>query len=161
MPYGTLEQVASRCRGLDLGPGGVFNANTFVTANDVNGWLDEAETEVNQTLAAIGGSPPYTLPAAQSLLGQITVTYAEARVYMVYEKANGTYRVNSPSQLIMQAYKDDLCDMIENESTWLAKLGESNPGTFRGHVSHGNQGDTVADGDFDTRFPRTIADTGF
>lgn len=160
MPYATVQQVAARCRSLQL-PTGQFTSETFVRDSDVLGWLEEAEVKINQVVKTIGGSPPYTDPAAQSILGDVILLYAEGMVYSTIDKANNNYRVGSVGYTLLEQYKEACKYIMQNQAEFLALLNESSPSRFRSHVAHNTKGRSISNGDFEPRIKNGTIDTGF
>lgn len=158
--YSTIQQVESLCRGLPLSEAGTFTSTTFVTNNDVSAWVDEAETEIDAVINSIGGTAPYTSVAASSQLGQISRLYGAAMVYRVYSLRNGSEQAGKAGQELYEEYQNILDDIVSRPSVWLSRLGNST-GKFRGHIAHNTKGRSVANGDFDSRVPGSLQDTGF
>ncbi len=158
MPYATVQQVARVCRGLPLTPAG-FTNSTFVTADDVGAWLQEAEVKINALLNSVGGSAPYTTASAQSILGEWVVTYAQFRVYETHELSNGNAGPGSMSDTLYNRWHAYCEKIVTNTDIVLSMLGTADASEFLGHVEDNNRGKGKAD--FAPKWSIDQADTGF
>ncbi|MEO1338710.1 MAG: hypothetical protein AAFV29_23905, partial [Myxococcota bacterium] len=114
--------------------------------------------EVNATVESIGGASSYSDPRAESLLGQVTVLYAAAQVWLNHERAQGREGPGTIGYGLIHAYERKLESICDKPAKWLQKLNESSPGRFRSHVTHGKLGQKE---DGRTRVPERLKDTGF
>lgn len=147
--YATIESVRKRA------PYRAIDSTSRPSADDVQGWLDESQAELDATLQAAELPAPYTASAAMSILGRWITDYAEGRLRMAYA-ASGGDGSNDDGKDLVTRFEERLDDIGKRPGRYAAMLGAgAAPDTarrVRGHVLDNADGKTIEAGDFAPTF---------
>jgi hypothetical protein len=92
--YAALTDVQARLAGRTI------DASSLPSSTQVEGWLDEAEAELNGTLISAGLPAPYDSAHAKTILGRWVTDYAEGRTRRAYASAGGDSTAQDGKDLI-------------------------------------------------------------
>ena len=149
--YAQPSDVAARLQWLPDVSTGDFTSTSKPTKVQVQGWLDEAEAELNGQLQAAQLPAPYTDTTAKLILGRTVTDYAEGRVRKILAAAGGDGNNNDGVELIV-SFLDNLKEIQKRPVWWGMRLGggttDDSARRLRGHVLDNADGLTIAKGDF-------------
>lgn len=152
MPYAVTADVALRLAGRTI------DASSAPTATTVTAWIEEAEAELEGTLAAVGLTVPVTAARGISICKAKVISRVAGRVERAY--ASGTdMETQDVAADLMKEFEDFLALISDDPGKVATMLGQTGgaaggKGIFRSYVVNNSHGKTVDDGDFDPVFSK-------
>jgi hypothetical protein len=109
--------------------------------DDVEGWLDTAESRMVNTLASVGITAPTTGNGAE-ILKELLTNYGEGRVRRAYAAAGGDGN-NDDGKDLLDAFEVSIKSIRSDPQSWAAELaGTPSPGVG-GRMRGPSASDTV------------------
>ncbi len=156
--YATYSDVAAR------NPYHTVDASSKPSADDVSGWVTDAENALHGALNGVSIATPITNTGGVALMKLWVIDYVAGLVKEAYANATGDSS-NEDGRSQIDKFWDRLDDIADNGSVYDEKLtggaaGDSSRKT-RFYVLDNNDGKTIAAGDFAPTFTKSRGGTQF